>query len=133
MSFTDLSNDWCACPADDGILSQRSAWTGCPLSAPIAAEFEAGCDFFGESIPEPAGSLSLEETRQADCFILIGTTGTVAPANLIPSAAKSNGAVIIEINPVPSDYTRQVTDIFLETGATKAMTRLMDKIACSSR
>ncbi len=57
----------------------------------------------------------------------------MAPANLIPSAAKSNGAVIIEINPVPSDYTRQVTDIFLETGATKAMTRLMDKIACSSR
>lgn len=85
--------------------------------------------FFGESIPEPAGSLSFEETRQADCFILIGTTGTVAPANLIPSAARSNGAAIIEINPVPSEYTSRVTDIFLETGATKAMTRLMEKIS----
>jgi NAD-dependent deacetylase len=85
--------------------------------------------FFGEPIPEPAGSLSFEETRQADCLILIGTTGTVAPANLIPSAARSNGAAIIEINPVPSEYTSRVTDIFLEAGATKAMTRLMEKIS----
>ena len=89
--------------------------------------------FFGEAIPEPAGSLSFEETRQADCFILIGTTGTVAPANLIPSAAKSNGAAIIEINPVPSEYTSRVTDIFLQEGATRAMTRLMEKVAGRSR
>jgi NAD-dependent deacetylase len=85
--------------------------------------------FFGEAIPEPAGSMSFEETRQADCFILIGTTGTVAPANLIPSSARSNGAVIIEINPVPSEYTSRVTDVFLQDRATAAMTRLMDKIA----
>lgn len=88
--------------------------------------------FFGEAIPEPAGSLSFEETRQADCFILIGTTGTVAPANLIPSAAKSNGAAIIEINPVPSEYTSRVTDVFLQDGATKAMTRLMEQIGTRS-
>ncbi|MCF8093034.1 MAG: NAD-dependent deacylase [Desulfotignum sp.] len=89
--------------------------------------------FFGESIPEPAGYLSFEETRQADCFILIGTTGTVAPANLIPSAAKSCGAAIIEINPVPSEYTARVTDIFLEARATEAMTHLMEKIAGRTR
>ncbi|MDZ7666927.1 MAG: NAD-dependent deacylase [Desulfotignum sp.] len=89
--------------------------------------------FFGEAIPEPAGSLSFEETRQADCFILIGTTGTVAPANLIPSAARSNGAAIIEINPVPSEYTARVTDIFLQDSATKAMTRLVEKIAGKTR
>lgn len=89
--------------------------------------------FFGEAIPEPAGSMSFEETRQADCFILIGTTGTVAPANLIPSSARSNGAVIIEINPVPSEYTSRVTDIFLEAGATKAMTHLMEKISVKIR
>jgi NAD-dependent deacetylase len=89
--------------------------------------------FFGEAIPEPAGSLSFEETRQADCFILIGTTGTVAPANLIPSAAKSKGAAIIEINPVPSEYTPRVTDVFLQNGATKAMNQLMEKIAGRTR
>ena len=117
-----------------------SCHTRCPISEISLDRLPPACPhcegilkpdviFFGESIPEPAGSLSFEETRQADCFILIGTTGTVAPANLIPSAAKSCGAAIIEINPVPSEYTRQVTDVFLEAGATKAMTRLMEKIA----
>ncbi len=72
--------------------------------------------------------MSFNETRKADCFILIGTTGTVAPANMIPSAAKSNGAKIIEINPYVSEYTNSVTDIFLEEKATTAMEKLMDKI-----
>ncbi len=84
--------------------------------------------FFGEAIPEPAHTNSLLETKKADCFILIGTTGTVAPANLLPSAAKANGAKIIEINPVPSEYTTGVTDLFLENKATIAMEHLMEEI-----
>ena len=81
--------------------------------------------FFGEPIPEPARTDAFAETRQADCFVLIGTTGTVAPANLIPGAAKANGAKIIEINPAPSEYTNHVTDIFIEARATEAMEGVM--------
>ncbi len=84
--------------------------------------------FFGEAIPEPAKTNSFDETRRADCFILIGTTGTVAPANTIPLTAKSNGARIIEINPYVSEYTPSVTDIFLEDKATLAMEKLMEEI-----
>ncbi len=84
--------------------------------------------FFGEAIPEPAGKNSFNETKKADCFILIGTTGTVAPANTIPSAAKLNGAKIIEINPYVSEYSRSVTDIFLEEKASHAMEKLMEEI-----
>jgi len=84
--------------------------------------------FFGEEIPEPARTLSFNETTRADCFILIGTTGTVAPANLIPRAAESNGASIIEINLFPSEYTRSITDIFLQDKATVAMEKLMEEI-----
>lgn len=84
--------------------------------------------FFGEPIPEPARTNSFKETKKADCFILIGTTGTVAPANMIPSAAKANGARIIEINPHPSEYTRSVTDIFLQEKASVAMEKLMEEI-----
>lgn len=84
--------------------------------------------FFGEAIPEPARTNSFNETKQADCFILIGTTGSVAPANLIPSAAKANGAKIIEINPFASEYTHTVTDVFLKDKATVAMKKLMDEI-----
>jgi NAD-dependent deacetylase len=84
--------------------------------------------FFGETIPEPARTNSFNETKKADCFILIGTTGTVAPANMIPSAAKLNGAKIIEINPSMSQYTASLTDIFFEEKATVAMEKLMEAI-----
>jgi NAD-dependent deacetylase len=52
----------------------------------------------------------------------------VAPANLIPPAARANGAKIIEINPVVSEYTHSVTDVFLKEKATTAMERLMEKM-----
>ncbi|NOX33778.1 MAG: NAD-dependent deacylase [Deltaproteobacteria bacterium] len=84
--------------------------------------------FFGESIPEPAKTNSFNEAEKADCFILIGTTGTVAPANMIPSIAKSNGAKIIEINPCVSEYTGSVTDIFCKEKASIAMEKLMEEI-----
>ncbi|MCD4721754.1 MAG: NAD-dependent deacylase [Desulfobacula sp.] len=84
--------------------------------------------FFGEAIPESASTHSFNEARKADCFILIGTTGTVVPANTIPSIAKSNGAKIIEINPYTSEYTFSVTDIFLEEKASIAMEKLMEEI-----
>ncbi len=84
--------------------------------------------FFGEAIPEPAGTLSVNAAKKADCFILIGTTGKVAPANRLPGIAKANGAVIIEINPNPSEYTRSVTDIFFEEQAGVAMEKFMEEI-----
>ena len=83
--------------------------------------------FFGEQIPEPANSRSFREAEGADCFILIGTTGEVAPANLIPRMAKHNGATIIEINTARSSYTRSITDIFLKEKATLAMESLMEE------
>jgi NAD-dependent deacetylase len=84
--------------------------------------------FFGEAIPEPAQTNSFKEAKKSDCFILIGTTGMVAPANMIPKAAKENGAKIIEINPDKSEYTNSITDIFIEEKAACAMEILMEEI-----
>ena len=47
--------------------------------------------FFGESIPEPANTNSFLEAKNSDLFILIGTTGEIMPASLIPLEAKKNG------------------------------------------
>ncbi|MFH1152322.1 MAG: NAD-dependent deacylase [Pseudomonadota bacterium] len=84
--------------------------------------------FFGESIPEPAHSNAFFEAEKADLFILIGTTGEVAPANMIPRIAKHEGASIIEINTVKSVYTDSITDIFLQDRATLAMEKLMEAL-----
>jgi len=81
--------------------------------------------FFGEPIPEPARTNSFAETENADVFILIGTTGEIMPASIIPYEAKKNGSKIIEINTHESNYTNSITDIFLQGKATEIMGNLL--------
>lgn len=84
--------------------------------------------FFGEAIPEPAGSKSYAEASACEVMLVIGTTGEVMPASVIPYEAKENGAKIIEVNTEPSQFTSQITDVFLEGKATKVMDRLYKSI-----
>ena len=81
--------------------------------------------FFGEAIPEPAMSLSFQETEKSDLFLLIGTTGEIMPASQLPRIAKENGAKIIEINIAPSNYTNSITDVFIQEKATVAVSKLV--------
>jgi NAD-dependent deacetylase len=64
----------------------------------------------------------------ADVFLLIGTTGEIMPASMIPHVAKKNGALIIEVNPKESNYTTSITDVFIRAKATEAMTRLAQEL-----
>ncbi|MBU0764479.1 MAG: RNA polymerase subunit sigma, partial [Bacteroidetes bacterium] len=82
--------------------------------------------FFGEGIPEYAARKSREEALASDVFIVIGTTGEVMPACMLPHIAKQNGAKIIEINTAPSNFTGTVTDVFLQGKASGIMTALVD-------
>ncbi len=77
--------------------------------------------FFGEPIPEPANSQSFFEAEIADVLLVIGTSGEIMPACMIPHIAKGNGAAIIEINVKESQFTHQITDVFLQSKATEAM------------
>jgi NAD-dependent deacetylase len=84
--------------------------------------------FFGEMIPEKARAASFLEAERAEVFLLVGTTGEVMPANLVPESAKRHGAVIIEINTAPSLYTHRISDIYLEGRATEVMQALRDAV-----
>lgn len=84
--------------------------------------------FFGEAIPEPTNSKSFREAEIADLFILVGTTGEIMPASLIPQQAKMNGAKIIEINVEESKYTNSITDIFLQGKATEIFEKLLSEL-----
>ena len=70
--------------------------------------------FFGEGIPEDAYFGSVKAAEDCDAFVIIGTSGQVSPANMIPGIAKRHGAKIIEINMEPSTYTDYITDIYLQ-------------------
>lgn len=84
--------------------------------------------FFGEMIPEYAYRKSVEEASKADLFIIVGSTGEVVPASMIPSMAKENGAKIIEVNPNKSYFTNSITDIFLQGKATEVLSELLQHL-----
>jgi NAD-dependent deacetylase len=84
--------------------------------------------FFGEMIPQYAYQKSVEEARKAEVFIVIGTTGEVVPASLVPQMAKENGVQIIEVNPNPSAFTHSLTDVFLQGKATEVMSELLQEV-----
>ena len=72
--------------------------------------------------------MSLKEAEVADVFIVIGTTGEVMPACMMPQIARQNGAKVIEINITPSALTRNVTTHFLEGKAGEVMSKLLEEI-----
>ena len=84
--------------------------------------------FFSESIPERAMTCSFAEAEKADLFILIGTTGEIQPAAMIPFSAKRNGAKIIEVNIEESNYTDKITDIFLRGKAGEIMHYIQERL-----
>jgi len=81
--------------------------------------------FFSEPLYEPDATKSFIEAEISDAFLVIGTTGEIMPASQIPIIAKNNGATIIEINVKKSNYTDEITDIFLNGKATKLIDELV--------
>jgi NAD-dependent deacetylase len=84
--------------------------------------------FFGEPIPEAAARFAMEQASKADIMLVIGTTGEVMPASLLPRFAHENGCLIVEINTEPSAYTRAVTDVFLCGRAGDVVTWLLEAV-----
>jgi len=69
--------------------------------------------WFGEVLPEAEIGRSLELSGNCDVMLIVGTSGLVTPAALLPYNAKRAGAVLIEVNPQPSMLTSDV-DIYLQ-------------------
>jgi NAD-dependent deacetylase len=96
-----------------------------PLCSKCNSLLKPNFIFFGEGIPEPAGSTSFELAEKCDVIVVIGTTGEVMPACNIPYVAKRKGAKVIEINPGKSAYTGYITDIYLKGKAGEVLTDLV--------
>ena len=84
--------------------------------------------FFGEEIPISAILGVQDAIETTDVMLVVGTTGEVFPASLIPIEAKRRGAIIIEVNTQPSSFTYDTTDIFLQGLATKILHVLEEEI-----
>lgn len=80
--------------------------------------------FFGETIPTEVNRKSFDEAKKCDVMLIVGTTGQVMPASMIPYGAKETGAEIIEVNISESTFTKEITDIFLNGKATRILESL---------
>ena len=84
--------------------------------------------FFKEPIPKKAFDRSIELAKECDTMLVIGTTGEIMPASRIPYIAKMDGAFIIEVNINPSNYTYEITDIFLQGKAEEVLPKLVEEV-----
>ena len=84
--------------------------------------------FFGEQIPLVAAREAGRAARQCDVMLVIGTTGEVYPASFLPYMARENGARIIEVNPEPSNYTDEITDVLVAEKAATALPALAERL-----
>lgn len=110
------------------ICSKNVNLTTLPPTCKCGGVLKPDFVFFEEGIPEDAQQQSLTMIEKTDLLIIIGTTGEVMPAAYLPQMAHKNGAKIVEINPHPSAYTYNITDIYLPMKAGEAMTAIMAEI-----
>ncbi|ALO14399.1 NAD-dependent protein deacetylase [Salinivirga cyanobacteriivorans] len=80
--------------------------------------------FFGEAIPREAFIKSEKHAQECDVMLIVGSTGEVVPASNIPWMAKRNGATIIEVNPQPTTFTYNISDISLKGKAGEVLAQL---------
>ena len=64
------------------------------------------------------------EAMKSDLMLVIGTSGVVMPAAMLPSMAKQRGAIIVEINPERSAMSH-VADLHVKQKAGEFFSNLL--------
>ncbi|MHC1788002.1 SIR2 family NAD-dependent protein deacylase [Solidesulfovibrio sp.] len=83
--------------------------------------------FFGEAIALDALGKSGQLALAADVIVVVGTSGEVAPANLLPREVKARGGGVVEINLMESAF-RGVADVHIAAPAEVVLPALADRV-----
>jgi len=79
---------------------------------------------FGESLPHGVVERAMDECIKADCFIVVGSSLLVSPANFMPSIALQYGAQLIIINREKT-IMDDLADVFLKGSAGEIFTKIL--------
>jgi len=82
---------------------------------------------FGESLPRSVLDGAMNACRDCDCFIMVGSSLVISPANFMPSIAKNHGAYVIFVNR-ENTMMDNLADIFLKGSAGEIFTELIKSI-----
>ena len=81
--------------------------------------------WFGESLPQDVWTNAMKEASLCDIMIIAGTSLVVSPANTLPTFAKQNNAILIEINPEETVMSNQM-DITVRDTSSKILPQLVE-------
>ena len=82
---------------------------------------------FGESLPTSVLDGAMNACRDCDCFLMVGSSLVISPANFMPSIAKNYGAYVIFVNR-ENTMMDNLADVFLKGSAGEIFTELMKSI-----
>ena len=80
---------------------------------------------FGESVQELDESII--EARQSDVMLVLGTSGAVYPAAMVPQQARKAGAILIEVNPTEKVFAAE-NDVYIREKAAIAMPLIVEEV-----
>lgn len=112
----------CSTPYTLGLKEQ-----GVPHCPSCGGLIRPGVVWFGEDLPSDIWQQAEEATRSCDIFLSVGTSTVVYPAAQLPFLALSLGKHVVEINPEPTDLSRQA-DVALRGPAGEMLPRLVEEL-----
>jgi len=82
---------------------------------------------FGEPLPPQVISGAMDEVQNCDALIMVGSSLSVAPANMLPAMAKMNQAKLIFINKEPTTMD-ELADIILHGKASELLPAIVKQL-----
>jgi NAD-dependent deacetylase len=86
-----------------------------------------GVVWFRESLPQAPYDAAAQAVRDADLVLVVGTSGMVYPAAMLPSMALRAGIPVVEVNPNTSELTAEADHVWTSTAAV-ALPALVDAL-----
>jgi len=104
---------------------QIEKWRGRPPRCPACGELvRPDVVWFGEMLPEDVLEEAFRLARRCDVMLVVGTSGVVQPAALLPQAARETHAFVIDVNPERGESAR-AAHMFLQGAAGEVLPRLL--------
>ena len=83
--------------------------------------------WFGEELPGPALDWAAQVAQDCDVMLVVGTSGVVQPAAMLPGWARQKGALVIEVNPENTPLTG-TAQVFLQGASGTILPQLIDRV-----
>ena len=83
--------------------------------------------WFGEPLPQDVWGEAMTQASLCDVMVVVGTSLSVSPANMLPTYAKQNGALIIEVNPEETSMSGSM-DLSIRSTSAKALPELVSVV-----